>query len=440
MTIRLYLAPRAVALAAVVVGLLAAAAPARATTDRDRPCLPCHFFGAHEGAPRIDPAAYDRSAHANEGCISCHDDIENPDIHHEEEDQDLAPVMCGNCHPEQRSIHKTSVHGRGFAENVEPREAAACTDCHGVHDIGRATDSWSSTNPVNLATTCARCHADRERVERQELSSSHVIADYLSGVHARGLDQNPPVVAANCGQCHGTHDIQPSYNPASRVNRANVLATCSQCHAEARDEYSKSVHNRAYTAATSDAVPRDGREWDDVPVCTDCHGGHAISETDNLEFHAQIHTKCARCHGDQKKMARYGLSTKVLTSYLDDFHGATNHLYNGNEQAPGGRVATCSDCHGAHDVESFGPWDKPLVRKRVAEVCRRCHQGVPDRFAEAWLSHDPTFASAPVVMGVKWTYRIMIPLILLGLLGHIATHILTHRKRRANLPHEELHP
>jgi cytochrome b subunit of formate dehydrogenase len=38
------------------------------------------------------------------------------------------------------------------------------------------------------------------------------------------------VVAANCSSCHGVHDILPSSDPRSTVNRANLGATCGKCH------------------------------------------------------------------------------------------------------------------------------------------------------------------------------------------------------------------
>ncbi len=38
------------------------------------------------------------------------------------------------------------------------------------------------------------------------------------------------VVAANCSSCHGVHNILPSSDARSTVNRANLDATCGKCH------------------------------------------------------------------------------------------------------------------------------------------------------------------------------------------------------------------
>jgi cytochrome b subunit of formate dehydrogenase len=38
------------------------------------------------------------------------------------------------------------------------------------------------------------------------------------------------VVVANCASCHGVHNILPSSDPRSTINRANLDVTCGKCH------------------------------------------------------------------------------------------------------------------------------------------------------------------------------------------------------------------
>jgi hypothetical protein len=38
---------------------------------------------------------------------------------------------------------------------------------------------------------------------------------------------------AKCSDCHGSHDILPIQNPKSKINTANIVQTCSQCHPKA---------------------------------------------------------------------------------------------------------------------------------------------------------------------------------------------------------------
>jgi cytochrome b subunit of formate dehydrogenase len=44
---------------------------------------------------------------------------------------------------------------------------------------------------------------------------------------------------ARCSDCHGAHDIQPSKDPRSKINEANILATCRRCHAEATANFTQ---------------------------------------------------------------------------------------------------------------------------------------------------------------------------------------------------------
>jgi predicted CXXCH cytochrome family protein len=119
-------------------------------------------------------------------------------------------------------------------------------------------------------------------------------------------------------------------------------------------------------------------------------------------------------------MEPYDLNTEVVSTYLTDFHGQSNAMYAMGAGEPGKPMATCTDCHGIHDIPSFKTTDKSVVRERVVKVCQSCHQDVPEGFADAWLSHyPPTLESAPLVWAVTWFYRIIIPLILAGLVLHI---------------------
>jgi hypothetical protein len=44
---------------------------------------------------------------------------------------------------------------------------------------------------------------------------------------------------AKCADCHGAHDIRPASDPASTVAPANLVRTCSQCHAGANENFVK---------------------------------------------------------------------------------------------------------------------------------------------------------------------------------------------------------
>ncbi|MGK5086107.1 cytochrome c3 family protein [Bdellovibrionota bacterium FG-2] len=286
-----------------------------------------------------------------------------------------------------------------------------CTDCHrditaSTHPTGAAKNAKFAQYKdardfsIQLSNTCQRCHY---AYYTRMLDSIHFEI-------MKAGERSAPI----CTDCHGSHDVRKPGNPRKEIN-----TRCRQCHTEVAKAYEKSVHGELLATGS-----------DDAPVCTDCHGAHAISDPTKPGFKAASYKLCAKCHGDEKKMQPHGLNPAVLSSYLDDFHGASNRLYTKTVQAPKSAIATCVDCHGTHDIQRFranaggASLNKEQMRERVVKTCRKCHDKVPAAFADAWLSHYPaTLKSAPQVWAVKWLYRIMIPLIMLGLVSHSLLHL-----------------
>ena len=55
------------------------------------------------------------------------------------------------------------------------------------------------------------------------------VSTYLDSYHGLA-SEGGSVVVANCASCHGVHNILPSSDPRSTINRANLDATCGKCH------------------------------------------------------------------------------------------------------------------------------------------------------------------------------------------------------------------
>jgi hypothetical protein len=47
------------------------------------------------------------------------------------------------------------------------------------------------------------------------------------------------LTVANCGSCHGVHNILPSNDPRSMIHPANLATTCGQCHPNAGENFAK---------------------------------------------------------------------------------------------------------------------------------------------------------------------------------------------------------
>lgn len=134
--------------------------------------------------------------------------------------------------------------------------------------------------------------------------------------------------------------------------------SCLTCHDDQATEFRESAHAQAGMS------------------CVDCHGGNpkAADEeahmTDN--FHRagnkrEIAEACAVCHSDVRKMNPYGLPTDQLERYKTSRHG--EQLFGKDDQ----NVATCTDCHGVHDILKPDSSDSHVHPANIADTCGKCH-------------------------------------------------------------------
>lgn len=137
------------------------------------------------------------------------------------------PKTCATCHSAVQEQFAQSIHGQAIARGNW--QAPVCTDCHGIHSIKSHIDPKSSVSAVNLArVTCARCHEGVRLSQELGIAGSRA-STYLQSYHGLASELGSHVVA-NCASCHGVHNILPSSDPRSTINKANLVKTCGQCH------------------------------------------------------------------------------------------------------------------------------------------------------------------------------------------------------------------
>lgn len=312
-------------------------------------------------------------------------------------------IACLECHADDESEGFLE-DDEAFSVYVDEQQLSKsvhfdvdCTECHtdlkGQGDKHKPI-SFANRRAVTLkySEQCKDCHF-------QNFTRS------LDGVHA-GLQAEGKTEAAVCVDCHGAHDIGKPSEPRSRISH-----TCEKCHEKISKVYVMSVHGSALQE----------KENPDVPSCTDCHRAHDIADPRQNAWRLETPQMCGRCHTDEKMMAKYGLSTNVLSSYLQDFHGATTELQKGSDQKP--IAALCTDCHGIHDISKVdAPGSK--VKENLAQTCRNCHPGSSPDFPDAWMSHyEPTWERAPLVWLVERFYDVLIPVMIGSLILQIALHL-----------------
>jgi cytochrome b subunit of formate dehydrogenase/5-methylcytosine-specific restriction endonuclease McrA len=137
------------------------------------------------------------------------------------------PATCGKCHSAVENTFMQSIHGQGIARGNGL--APVCTDCHGIHTIKSPVNTNAAVSEKNVSKDiCARCH-EGVRLSQEFGVPGNRVTTYFDSYHGLAAEGGS-VVAANCSSCHGVHNILPSSDPHSTVNKANLDATCGQCH------------------------------------------------------------------------------------------------------------------------------------------------------------------------------------------------------------------
>ena len=280
------------------------ASPAPVALTDNSQCLSCHSqpnmllsIGEDKILLTIDSAKFDQSAHgkARKLCTDCHTDIK--EFPHPEYGKsgprefsfdlyNATQSACQTCHEEQAVKAMSGVHQQTL--DAGNHNAAMCADCHNPHYAESAAER------ADVPDVCARCH-------------SEIAAQYKDSVHGEALigEGNPDV--PNCIVCHGNHNI---VDPRTAEFRNNIPVLCARCHTDAdiMDKYgiSTNVLNTYVSDYHGTTVTLFEQTSPDLPtnkpVCTDCHGTHTISKTDDpqtgIALKENLLGKCQRCHPD----------------------------------------------------------------------------------------------------------------------------------------------
>jgi cytochrome b subunit of formate dehydrogenase len=310
------------------------------------------------------------------------------------------------CHDDIGDTYAASLHGKAVAGGVAL--APRCSSCHGYHDIMPPENPASSVNRFNIPIMCGRCH--KEGTEVSDFSSvdqDSVLEHYAMSIHGEGLYKRGLTGTAVCSDCHTAHDVRPHEDPTSTINRANIAATCMQCHGRIED-----VHQKVIQGELWEAQPHM------VPACIECHEPHDIrrvyydegmSDPECLKCHGQAdlvaadgtpmavehnqllgsaHKKvrCIQCHTGAEVNHERPCDTvpsrvdcaichaEEVQVYATGIHGKLADQ--GDPDAPG-----CTDCHGSHGVMLHSDPASPTHVRQIPDLCGRCHDegGVADK-------------------------------------------------------------
>jgi predicted CXXCH cytochrome family protein len=257
-------------------------------------CVRCHT--ENENLP-ADLSKEDVHLRSGLSCAGCHGG--NP----EAEDGDAAmspgagfvgvpskreiPLFCGKCHSnidvmrkylprvatDQVEQYWTSRHGKLLVKG--DAKVADCTSCHSAHGILPASDSRSTVYPLNVPSTCKRCHGDPAYMKQYGIPVDQ-FEKFSRSVHGVALLEKQDTASPACNDCHGNHGAAPP-------NVTSITQICGQCH----------VNNLQYFSESKMARPW---EKEGFHGCEECHGNHDIDRTFDDMVGTGEKSVCVRCH------------------------------------------------------------------------------------------------------------------------------------------------
>jgi cytochrome b subunit of formate dehydrogenase len=230
----------------------------------------------------------------------------------------------------------------GKSISIDPARHAAsahgvlgCRDCH--------TSIKDFPHPAKIAKVqCATCHADEAK-------------SFPASVHSI-------LGESACASCHGSvHELT--------TTEKMMPGKCTECHAEEVTALASSIHGQAAKKGDPDA-----------PKCVSCHGPiHAVkasSEADSTVARKNMADTCAKCHSDAGFLSRHQIPVAhPADSYKQSVHGRAVAL--------GKDAATCSSCHGTHDIYPATDARSRVNHWKVPATCGQCHKEIAREFNES---------------------------------------------------------
>ncbi|OGO22054.1 MAG: hypothetical protein A2144_06225 [Chloroflexi bacterium RBG_16_50_9] len=211
----------------------------------------------------------------------------------------------------------------------------------------------------------------------------------------------------NCTTCHPSYTVIP-HRVDTPLTKLSLAEKCGSCHQYEYKLHRESIHGQQLANGNLD-----------VATCVDCHSptGNPHSVIRVLEYNAPTYKKniaqtCAGCHNDASLMANYGIVEKVYESYMRSFHGKAMKL--GTYEITQLDKATCTNCHGVHDIKSANDPNSPVAGlDNLAKTCEQCHAGAGIEFARGFLGHrEASPDNIPVAHYTEILFRLLLTSVL----------------------------
>ena len=326
----------------------APAAPATPAPNSNAACLECHSdetLSMRKAGQKlslyVDDKVTARSAHRSLDCIDCHENFDGESIPHR---KPMVPVDCVSCHEDTGKNHP--FHPRLTAVPIPPGEDTSCVACHGKHEVAAVKASAFPFADGPQLQACGKCH---------ETARDH----FAASAHGRAFAAKQ-ANAPDCLTCHRQDVVAANTGETTLAQKLVQTKQCESCHVGKEavaghslrgtmfvTSFDQSVHGAALQAGKAEAAN-----------CVDCHGAHEMNRAmvGNARMNKQhVAETCAKCH------------EAPAHEFSDSVHALA--LKKGNPDS-----ATCTDCHGEHDIRKHTDPASPVHKTNVAQqVCADCH-------------------------------------------------------------------
>lgn len=167
--------------------------------------------------------------------------------------------------------------------------------------------------------------------------------------------------AMGCVSCHADAGVAPHKGKPKTPD-------CTACHKDTVTQFAGSAHGQGGKPGTPLA-------------CAACHGSpHEMlkaSEPTSRTNRKNLPETCGSCHSDPAFAARHNVGyIRPVEAYRNSVHGRA--VAKGHPSA-----ATCSDCHGSHDIQAILSGKSATSREKVVETCGTCHGDAKRYFEES---------------------------------------------------------
>jgi len=236
-----------------------------------------------------------------------------------------------------------------------PRPSVGRIAIMGVLLLGSAAPRLAAQEVEDPNRMCFACHGDPENFANTEDGERLIVTRDQFGESVHGG------FGFACTTCHRDFAFPhpQEYTPVR----------CGACHVAEQRQYSESVHGYALERGNHRA-----------PTCAGCHGKHDIRRSDDpasRTYHTRVADTCSGCHSTGGLLTdEYVKLPAPAVQYAQSVHGRAG-------AAGDMKAATCTDCHGVHDLKGHNDPSSRINRLNVSTTCGACHGVISDEYARS---------------------------------------------------------